>query len=62
MNPVAGGVVVALVAGGFVLGFVIGFVVRSVISRVRRRRWKQMIADGVMMGPGPVPPPNRPGT
>ncbi len=43
--------VIALVAGAFFFGFALGFVVRSRISRVRRRRWKQMIADGVMPDP-----------
>ena len=47
----SGGLVVALVAGSFILGFLLGFVWRSRISQVRRRRWRQMIADGVMPDP-----------
>jgi NhaP-type Na+/H+ or K+/H+ antiporter len=61
MNPMSGGLVVALVAGGFLIGFVLGFLVRSLISRGRRRRWKQLIAEGGMNDPAsppPKPPPS----
>jgi hypothetical protein len=58
MNPMSTGLVAALVAGGFFIGFLLGFFVRSQISRVRRRRWKQMIADGVMTEPGPTRSPD----
>jgi hypothetical protein len=58
MNPMSGGLVLALVAGGVVVGFVLGFIVRSRISQVRRRRWKQMIAEGGMTDP--ASPPLRP--
>ena len=51
MSTLPAGLAIAFLVAGLLVGFMMGFVVRARISRTRRRRWKQMIADGDMQNP-----------